>query len=234
METIQQYLTDLGSEAPVPGGGSAATIVAAMRCRFGRNGRAHLRAQSEICRPRGIGAKPRLSERRLRSALSEARDRDERAFAAVRRRAGAAERTSRRKAERARVLELALGEAADDLWGPRRCRSTSMRRSAQLLEARKPPSGQRRGCAAEFGFRRPWRRARTTCASIIATCTTSRRLSTSPNARRYETEADQTLANVRAPSPRLRGPAILMRRLRPSRETARCSASSTSIPTPLV
>ena len=77
METIQQYLTDLGSEAPVPGGGSAATIVAAcgaalvgMVARIcARNPKyaAHAELAREMAKL-GLSARPALTAERASSS----------------------------------------------------------------------------------------------------------------------------------------------------------------------
>lgn len=198
METIQQYLTDLGSEAPVPGGGSAATIVAAC-------GAALVGMVARICaRNPKYAAHAELAQNLavasdvLRSALSEARDRDERAFAAVVAAQALPKERPEEKAERARVLELALGEAADAPLGTATLSLDALRQAAQLLEIGNRHLASDVGCAAEFAF------------AGLAACAYNVRVNhrymhdltaiaeQEKTLAGYETQANQTLANVRA------------------------------------
>jgi methenyltetrahydrofolate cyclohydrolase len=137
VETISEYLTALASEHPTPGGGSAATIVAAM-------GAALVAMVSRIC-----AANPRYAAQHdialellaradsLRLELEAARTRDEAAFAGV---------VSSSRENREQALHAAATE-------PLRAAGLSldvMRLCVRLLEIPNKNLTSDIGCAAEF------------------------------------------------------------------------------------
>lgn len=198
METIDQYLADLASEAPVPGGGSAAAIVAA-------SGAALVGMVARICaRNPKYAAYAELMQRltlesdRLRERLASARERDERAFAGVLAAQALPKDTPERKAERERALETALCEAAEEPLAAAALSLEVMRCSDQLLEAPNRNLASDVGCAAEFGF------------AALAACGYNVRVNhrymhdgaaidrQARTLARYEAEAGETLARVRS------------------------------------
>ncbi len=150
METLDSYLEGLASHEPLPGGGSAATIVAAvgaalaaMVARIGARNPKYAESHalaSEIVRQAD----------ELRAALAEARTRDEAAFAEV----VAAQNRSRRDPaeiqERRRALEAALAEAAQEPLAAAALSLDVLRLTVRLLQIPAPGLASDVGCAAEF------------------------------------------------------------------------------------
>ncbi|MGR4065916.1 MAG: cyclodeaminase/cyclohydrolase family protein [Vulcanimicrobiaceae bacterium] len=145
---MEQYLTTLASDAPAPGGGSAATIVAAA-------GASLVAMVARIC-----GANPRyaaqsalasdlvLSADRLRERLLAARERDESAFAAV----VAAQALPKTDERRAGLLETALAQAAREPLDGARLALDVLLLAERALEIPNRNLASDLGCAAEFGY----------------------------------------------------------------------------------
>ncbi|MEO6836605.1 MAG: cyclodeaminase/cyclohydrolase family protein [Candidatus Tumulicola sp.] len=151
METLDRYLANLASAQPVPGGGSAAAIVAAC-------GAALVGMVARICErnPKYAGYAD-LTERiadasdRLRQRLETARERDERAFARVVAAQGLPKETAAEKAARANALESALRDAAEAPLAAAALALDVVRFAAQLLVVPNKHLASDVGCAAEFG-----------------------------------------------------------------------------------
>jgi formiminotetrahydrofolate cyclodeaminase len=148
---LETYLDRLASDAPVPGGGSAAAIVAALgaalvamvgRITAGNPKFAeHADGSMEIVRRCDI----------LRQALREARERDERAFGAVVAAQSLPRTDEAQRSARTAALQNALAEAAD---APLHCAALS-RDAIELAQAIANTGNTGLvsdvGCAVEFG-----------------------------------------------------------------------------------
>jgi len=152
VETIESYLATLASDEPVPGGGSAATVVAA-------SGAALVGMVARICgrNPKYAGNAELLrhvvnESDRLRGRLEAARLRDERAFGNV----VAAQRLPKANAaevaERDRALQAALREAAEEPLETAALALEVVCAAARLLEVPNKQLVSDIGCAAEFGY----------------------------------------------------------------------------------
>jgi methenyltetrahydrofolate cyclohydrolase len=111
---IDSYLDALASSAPTPGGGSAATLVAALGASLlGMVARITLEAPRR--QAFHAAARPIVEQAdELRTALRKAGDRDETAFAAVGRAQQLPRETETERAARSTALEAALGHAAQE------------------------------------------------------------------------------------------------------------------------
>lgn len=143
METIDAYLARLASNAPVPGGGSAAALVAgtaaALVAMVGRILNAPL---DEII----------ASADTLRAKLSEGQRRDENAFAAVVSAQALPKRTDAEKATRRRELEAALAQAAEEPLRAAALELEVLKLTVRLLEFSSAALASDVGCAAEFAY----------------------------------------------------------------------------------
>ena len=143
METIDAYLARLASNAPVPGGGSAAALVAgtaaALVAMVGRILNAPL---DEII----------ASADTLRAKLSEGQRRDESAFAAVVSAQALPKRTDAEKATRRRELEAALVQAAEEPLRAAALELEVLKLTVRLLEFSSAGLASDVGCAAEFAY----------------------------------------------------------------------------------
>ena len=207
MESIEEYLASLASGAPVPGGGSAATLVAA-------TGAAVVGMVARICagNPKyaaGAALTARLAAEsdRLRTELSAARERDERAFAAVVAAQALPKAAPEEKASRERALEDALRAAAREPLEAAALALAVVRCAEQLLEIPNRNLASDVGCAAEFGFA-----ALAACAYNVRVNHRYMRDPASIEAQAaqldgYEREGAATLARVRAAVAQLLAPA---------------------------
>ena len=150
MERIDKYLQALASEAPIPGGGSAATIVAA-------HGAALVAMVARICAGNPKRASTHeLAERLIRdadharNALLESRALDESAFSLVVAAQALPRDTDEAKTTRTVALQASLaGAAYAPLLAARQALSVlSLSRDALALENEHLLSDL--GCAAEF------------------------------------------------------------------------------------
>lgn len=152
VQTLDRYLNELASEAPVPGGGSAAAVVASA-------GAALVGMVARICaaNPK-YAARAELARRltaegdRLVTALAVARERDERAFAAVVAAQAMPKATAPEKAARASALQAALLDAAREPLAAAGLARAALHAAAGLLEIGNPHLASDVGCAAEFAF----------------------------------------------------------------------------------
>ena len=143
MDTFDDYLTRLASKAPTPGGGSAATLVAA-------SGAALVAMVARICE--GNPASALLASRLitqadgLRVELLAARPRDEAAFDKV------VEAQALPKGEaRSQALALALRHAAEALLHAAHLSLEVVRLAARAMALGNRNLESDLGCAAEFG-----------------------------------------------------------------------------------
>ena len=151
VETLSDYLTQLASEWPTPGGGSAATMVAAagaalvaMVARISC-ANAKYSAQHNLCKE--------LVERAdgLRAEFLRARERDETAFDRVVAAQAMPKATEHEKATRKAALENALHHAAAEPLESAALALEVLRLAARSLEIRNRNLISDIGCAAEFG-----------------------------------------------------------------------------------
>lgn len=152
MERIDVYLEALASAAPTPGGGSAATLVAA-------SGAALVGMVARITDESGkhpehhaLAEQLTASADRRRSDLLAARARDERAYGAVVEAMSLPRSSPEERAARAAALQNALeGAAAAPLYAASLALET-LQLAERALELRNPNLVSDIGCAAEFAF----------------------------------------------------------------------------------
>lgn len=152
MHPIDRYFGDLASSEPVPGGGSAAAIVASA-------GAALVGMVARICanNPK-YAAHAVLTQRliaesdRLLAALASARERDERAFAAAVAAQAMPKGTPEEKALRASALQAALLEAAREPLEAAGLARAALNAAVRLLEIGNRHLASDVGCAAEFAY----------------------------------------------------------------------------------
>jgi methenyltetrahydrofolate cyclohydrolase len=151
VETLEDYLGSLASTQPVPGGGSAATIVGAlgaslvaMVARISAN-------NPKLATPDETALRVAAEADTVREALMLARERDERAFAAVVAAQALPRGDDRQTKARAGAIEAALHDAAAaPLEACQLCLAV-LRLCTQLLEISSRALASDVGCAAEFG-----------------------------------------------------------------------------------
>lgn len=152
MQTFDEYVNELASSTPVPGGGSAAAIV-------GATGAALVGMVARICAasPK-YAAHAALAHRltaesdRLVTAFEGARERDERAFAEVVRAQALPKATPQERALRTDVLQAALLAAAAEPLEAAALARAALRAAAELLTFGNPHLASDVGCAAEFAY----------------------------------------------------------------------------------
>ncbi len=152
MERLDAYLERLASDAPVPGGGSAATLVAAL-------GAALNAMVGRIARrnPKPPDAAATLDEivtrsEELRAELKTAQAHDEKAFGRVISAQALPKATPAEAQARREALEFALERAAE---APLRATALCLRvleLASQLLEIDTKALVSDIGCAAEFAY----------------------------------------------------------------------------------
>jgi methenyltetrahydrofolate cyclohydrolase len=150
METLAEYLTELASDWPTPGGGSAATVVAAagasLVAMVGRINATNAKYAAHAPLSRELVARADA----LRQELLVARERDEAAFDRVVAATAMPKTSESEKAARRIALETALENAAVE---PLQCAQTAlevMRLAARALEIPNRNLLSDIGCAAEF------------------------------------------------------------------------------------
>jgi len=140
VETLQEYLERLSSHEPTPGGGSAAALVAALG--------------AALCEMAGriADVPPDLLSRaqRLRADALAARERDERAFAAVIAAQALPKSNDAEKAARRDALETALHGAAAEPLHAASIALDVLRLSRELAQMHTGALASDIGCAAEF------------------------------------------------------------------------------------
>jgi methenyltetrahydrofolate cyclohydrolase len=141
VESLDEYLARLASRDPVPGGGSAATVVAALGAALvtmvARIGKAETLAQEADA---------------LRARLDEARARDEAAFAAVVAAQALPKNNESEKSARWHALETALYEAAEAPLHAAILSSAVLNLSERAYRASSAALVSDAGCAAEFAY----------------------------------------------------------------------------------
>jgi formiminotetrahydrofolate cyclodeaminase len=147
VETLDLYLERLASDAPTPGGGSAAAVVGAL-------------AAGLIAMVARIGARnPNHAQRAgpivtraddLRSQLTLARERDERAFEDVVAAQALPKRNAAESAARQDALQAALAQAADEPLHAAMLALGVLRLADDLLDISSRDLVSDVGCAAEF------------------------------------------------------------------------------------
>ncbi len=142
MNTLDDYLTRLASKSPTPGGGSAATIVAA-------SGAALVAMVGRICStdPAREALAGRIAHNAdgLRAELLRARTRDEASFEHV-----VAVQAMPKGEERSREMEVALRHAAEAPLHAAHLSLEVLRLAARGLELGNKNLESDLGCAAEF------------------------------------------------------------------------------------
>lgn len=137
MDTLSGYLDRLASPTPTPGGGSAATIVAAAGAALVAMAARITAANPKYgeSRDRALGIAQRADE--LRERLLAARERDETAFAAF-------------MASRGDARQAALREAAQAPLDAMACALDVQRIAREALSLGNPHLASDLGCADEF------------------------------------------------------------------------------------
>jgi formiminotetrahydrofolate cyclodeaminase len=141
VESLDAYLERLASNNPVPGGGSAAALTAALAA-------ALVAMVGRILTVPIDGLVTRADE--LRAQLSEARARDERAYAAVVAAQAMPKGDEAERAARRRALDVALKEAAEAPLHTAQLAVDVLNLVAKLLEIQMGALASDVGCAAEF------------------------------------------------------------------------------------
>lgn len=152
VESLDEYASRLASDAPVPGGGSAAAVVAGL-------GAALVAMVARIC-----AASPKYAAHAasaddvvtqsdaLRELLAQARERDERAFARVVEAQRLPKTGEAERATRAAALEAALRSAAEAPLDAADAALRVLRLARQVLEIPNKNLAGDAGCGAEFAF----------------------------------------------------------------------------------
>ncbi|MBV8147778.1 MAG: cyclodeaminase/cyclohydrolase family protein [Candidatus Eremiobacteraeota bacterium] len=140
METLERYLGQLASTQPTPGGGSAATIVAAVGAALVAMAARISAGNPKYAAYRETALRVASESDAVRTSLVLARERDERAFAAV------------VAAQGARAREAALHAAAEAPLDAAKDCTRVLRLAASALEVPNRNLASDIGCAAEFGF----------------------------------------------------------------------------------
>jgi len=150
VETLSEYLSQLASEWPTPGGGSAATMVAAA-------GASLIAMVARIC-----SANPKYAAHRdlamelvgqadaLREEFLKARERDEAAFDRVVAATAMPKATESQKHARRAALELSLAHAAAEPLAAAQNSLEVLRLADSALDIRNTNLISDIGCAAEF------------------------------------------------------------------------------------
>ncbi len=198
METIDLYLHNLASAEPVPGGGSAAAIVASI-------GAALVAMVARICERNPSYAEHAGALRQivadgdgLRLRLATARDRDERAFGRVVAAQALPKETPEQTTARREALETALHAAAQEPLETAALALDVVRLADRLLQIPNRNLASDVGCAAEFG------------AAALAACALNVRVNhrfmrdesaiadQASKLVRYESDGDNAVGRVRA------------------------------------
>ena len=150
METLEGYISALASSQPAPGGGSAATVVAALAAAL-----VAMVARITAANPAYAGRAERaeslvVQSDRLRAQLLLARTRDEAAYLAVVAAQARPRATPLEKAARSSAIQDALALAASEPLGAAGLAYDAMRLTSQALELENRHLASDLGCAAEF------------------------------------------------------------------------------------
>jgi methenyltetrahydrofolate cyclohydrolase len=194
VETLESYLGQLASTQPTPGGGSAATIVAALAAALVAMVTRISASNPKYEAHRETALRIASDADVLREGLRALQKRDERAFEAV----IAAQALPRADNERQARMETALRQAAEVPLATCDVSTRILRLAAEALAIPNRHLVSDIGCSAEFGY------------AAIAACAYNVRvnhrymreavtiLHQSTRLAAYETEAATLLANVRS------------------------------------
>jgi formiminotetrahydrofolate cyclodeaminase len=149
VETLDLYLERLASDAPTPGGGSAAAIVGALAAALIAMV-ARISARNPAHAPRAWPIVTRADE--LRSELASARERDERAFEDVLAAQALPKRDEAESTARQGALQTALARAAEEPLHAATLVLGLFRLAGDLLEISSRDLVSDVGCAAEFAY----------------------------------------------------------------------------------
>jgi formiminotetrahydrofolate cyclodeaminase len=141
VETLDAYLERLASSDPVPGGGSAAALTAALAAAL-----VAMVGRLTAAPIEGLVARADL----LRTELVEARRRDETAYAAVVAAQALPKRDEAETAARRHALDVALAGAAEAPLNAAALALDVLKLADRLLEIRVGALASDIGCAAEF------------------------------------------------------------------------------------
>ncbi len=150
MESLPEYLTQLASEWPTPGGGSAATVVGAAGASL-----VAMVARISSTNPKYAAQKNLAHELvakadELRAEFLRAKDRDEAAFDRVVAATAMPKDTTEEKQARRDALEIALQHAAAEPLFAAELALETLRIAARALEIPNKNLASDVGCAAEF------------------------------------------------------------------------------------
>ena len=152
MESLDEYASRLASDAPVPGGGSAAAVVAAL-------GAALVAMVARICaanpkyEAHASSARDIVAESdALRERLTAARERDERAFAAVVSAQRLPKASPEERSARGVALEAALRAAAEAPLDAAEMALRVLQLADRILRIPNRNLAGDAGCGAEFAF----------------------------------------------------------------------------------
>jgi formiminotetrahydrofolate cyclodeaminase len=150
VETISEYLSQLASEWPTPGGGSAATVVAAAGAALVAMATRISAANVKYAAQRSLAVDITARADALREALLHARERDEAAFDRVVAATAMPQGSDAEKHARRLALELALHHAAAEPLSNAERALTVLRLASEALAIRNRNLVSDIGCAAEF------------------------------------------------------------------------------------
>jgi formiminotetrahydrofolate cyclodeaminase len=193
VETLELYLDNLASADPVPGGGSAAAIVASIGAEL-VGMVARICSQNPAYAAHADESHLVVSEsEELRRRLECARDDDESAFARVIEAQGLPKDTPERKTARRDALETSLHAAAEAPLGTAALALDVVRLAERVQRIPNRNLASDVGCAAEFGVA-----ALAACAYNVRDMRDESAIATQAEQLvRYEREATEILARVR-------------------------------------
>jgi formiminotetrahydrofolate cyclodeaminase len=152
VETLDSYLERLASADPSPGGGSAATIAAALAAALvAMVGRISAR-NPKYAEQKGLAAELVARADELRAELAHARQRDENAFEAVMAARALPRHDAAASAQRERALLAALDAAAAEPLHAAALALELLRLTMRSLEIPNRNLASDVGCAAEFAY----------------------------------------------------------------------------------
>ena len=151
METLTDYLTQLASESPTPGGGSAATIVGAMGTALVAMVARITAGNKKYAEQAALANDLVTRADKLREEFMTAREDDESAFKAVVVAMAFPKQTDEQKAHRAIALQSALSVAAAEPLHVCELGLELLHMTTQTLQLRNRNLISDVGCAAEFG-----------------------------------------------------------------------------------
>jgi len=151
VESLEQYAQRLASADPVPGGGSAATIVAALGAALVAMVARISAGNPKYADHAADAARIASESDALRERLTHARERDERAFGGVVEAQRLPKTTPEENSTRRDALEIALRAAAEAPLDAAALALEALRLSERALQIPNRSLASDLGCAAEFG-----------------------------------------------------------------------------------